>query len=79
MGKKIVMPLMVIVMMCAGAFVARASVYLPAVVNGAVQSSAIGYGESVTVRGGNWVDVTCEDGQAPTVWGDGVAVIVKCK
>lgn len=58
---------------------ASADVYLPIVPSAAIRAAAIGYGQTVVIDGGNWIDATCADGSLPTVQVDGKHLIIKCE
>ena len=58
---------------------ASANVYLPIMPASDIRASAIGYGQAVTIDGGNWIDATCADGSLPLVQVDGISVIVLCE
>lgn len=58
---------------------ASANVYLPITPVSDIRAAAIGYGQAVTIDGGNWIDATCADGSLPLVQVDGNNVIVMCE
>lgn len=57
----------------------RANVHLPIFYNGDIRAAAVGYGQAVTIDGGNWIDATCVDGSLPLVQTNGSSVIVLCE
>jgi len=60
-------------------FVLAATIYLPLVLGGDVQASAIGYGVPVAIETGNWIEASCIAGQVPTVYVENGVVTVICE
>ena len=57
--------------------VLAATIYLPIVSAGGVQSSAISYGVPVTIETNNWIEITCVDGQTPATYtADGMIIVI---
>lgn len=59
--------------------VVKANVHLPIFYNGDIRAAAIGYGQAVTIDGGNWIDATCDNGSLPLVQTNGNSIIVLCE
>jgi len=70
--------IIVIALFCAVQAV-MANVYLPIMPVSDIRAAAIGYGQAVTIDGGNWIDATCTDGSLPLVQVDDASVIVLCE
>lgn len=80
MIKQTVILLIAIFMTAVLANAVYANTYLPVAANGNAHGAAIGYGETVIVESGHWLDVTCENGQLPSMQGNGSGgIIVMCE